>query len=189
MRCRRVRKQLFPYVFDELTTVEKKEVERHLIKCEQCSNEIIKIKRVTKITAESLKPVDAGQATEHLWFELFQRMESEGTKFKGIRNKKSNKNLRQVFRPGFNFTHLGIFPKPVFAFLILFVLVAVLTIAQLRFIDRPKSLAHKADEIGPTNHDYEIVERVNIPEVTVLTYQTSDPNIKIVWIFNNNLKI
>ena len=37
--------------------------------------------------------------------------------------------------------------------------------------------------------DYPVVEKVHKPDVTVLTMNISDPKIKVVWFFDDNLKM
>lgn len=185
MFCRRAKKQLYAYVFNELTIIQQKEIENHLSHCAICSNELKKIIRTVKITKESLKPMNIERSTENLWFELLHRKER-----KESQTEKNNRSIKMDSgQRALNFTFLGSRAKPIIVFLIICAIIGFVTIAQFQFVDHPERVAQNDDALYKNPYKYEIVENVNIPDVTVLTYHTSNPKIKIVWFFNKNLKI
>lgn len=185
MQCKQINKLLPLLVGDELTGKEQRLVRQHLAECESCSREYEKLKAAVSLFSESLQ-AKSTDISDELWEGFLSQIQEPIIR-----------PSRKLFPIEFGYLLLQtqkllMARKRRFALAVagIAVAVSIALLLLLRQSPLPPQTAPPDQQITDQNAEQiPIVERVNKPNVTVLTFETSNPHIKIVWFFDEDLKI
>ena len=185
MKCKQIKKQLYLYVGNDLNVNQKDKIKNHLSTCEVCSNELEKIKQYIGITVDSLKAEYNEPNPQVLWQQIQGEIESTSKNEKPERTVKRIKIFESIFfKQPFHSSYKTVFGLTVSFLLILL----VFSFFTLKDTDR-KHIAINNQKTVSDLDKYPVVEAVEKRNVTVMTMQTDDPKIKVVWFFDKEFKI
>lgn len=160
MSCKNIQKQLPLYVGNDLPWLKKLIVENHLKHCDACRAELLTLKKSHGFFVQTMLE-KTWEMDSFLWDKVQHRLPER----EKIRRKVAT---NRWIKSGFRFS-LGL---------------AVLLI--LFSVQKPKHIVDLPLPIQQNPliaRDYPIVENVNKSGVTVMTFETQDPKIIIVWFF------
>jgi len=163
MKCKHAKKMLPLYIGGELSKSQRIRTKAHLSSCGDCRTHLQLILRTQDIMQQAFSEGDETNLT-HIWPQVHAEITSQGIYSRRIEQ-------------GFRVLELS------FASVVLLAVI-VITAFTLRAPDKittdvPLAGPLPAEEI--TVADYPVVEEVDMPGVTVLTMETDDPHVKIVW--------
>ena len=169
------------YLDGELIQREKFRFETHLKECPQCTHELELLQKATSLFFESIVPSKEELLSDNVW----PKIEAQITTPINISDKEKNESFFEKWLLDILIT----FKKPAIAIPALLIVTSYLTVTFFRPGDSPKATVVTKSETPKPNKisDYPIVESVHKPDVTVLTMNTSDPHIKVVWFFDKQL--
>jgi hypothetical protein len=157
------------YVGGDLARLKSIFVRWHIRRCETCSSELNILENSKKVINWSLDKKKISVQANELWREIRNQLpDSETTETIVVKRIKWKENF--IKKPAY---------IVVGSALILFV---VLFGLRMKESEQSQKLAEAQEN---TFQNYPVVEKVNNPNVTVLTYLTDDPKIKIVWFFED----
>jgi anti-sigma factor RsiW len=182
MNCQQCQDKMQQHVDRELFE-RKEDFEKHLKKCPDCAEELERLLKTTALFSNSLKPSENEQLKDNLWAYIESQIAPIP---KSVINEPGDSLIEKVLSPLFAFTK-----RPAFAVPAVLVILILLTFKLFGPAEAPNVAVVGELEIQSTEKisDYPVVEKVHKPDVTVLTMNTSDPKIKVVWFFDENLKM
>lgn len=180
MKCKQVKKYLYLYAGNDLAGRKISKIEKHLGVCEACSEELERIKQYIGITADSLKADQVEPDQQVLWQQIQGEIESRP------KNKTSEKKIPDLFFNKYPFfqpykTVLGL----AVSCLLLLLVFSPFTIDNT---DKEHSEINNQKTVSELD-EYPVVEAFENKNATVMTMQTDDPKIKVVWFFDEEFKI
>jgi len=189
MNCSKVQKLIYLHAGNDLSQRKMKRLENHLSRCKSCVSELDKIKKSLKVATQTCDPQQDEIQTERMW----QNIQKEIKSARAVQVKTKYSLLVERFQ-SFLSNILNFFKyKPLniklgFAASALILFAAIFLFQTQRTEKEPTIFA----ELKPHSsalEQYPTVEKVDKPGVTVLTMKTEDPHIKVVWFFDENLKL
>ena len=183
MRCHQIFKYLPAYIHGELTTESMARIANHLQHCPACRVECARLGKATEHLKHALQTGERDVPNPLLWQQIEERILSE----------QRESVSRISHRPGaagqwnWRMIPARAMARLAFAAALVLLLFTVLWIANHQ---RPWNFASQSDVAErATLSRMAIVESVEKPNVTVMTFHTEDPHVKIIWFFDPNLKI
>jgi len=189
MNCSKVKRRLPAYAYNELPDKEKEKIANHLLACVSCSTELLKIKNHIQLFTEQLKPASSEVMDDELWDQIIQAINSEQRISSFSRTKTVKQILKSVWLNSLVSIRSVPLRKRAVVFASLFIIMAMIILSIFKFSISPQMWSQKMSQSKKTLTDYQVVESVNKPDVTVMTFNTNDPHIKIVWFFDKNFKL
>ena len=160
MSCEKVKKQLPLYVGNDLSLLSRMRVSMHLVHCTACAAELDKYAAIRQVTTQTLSTLDIEY--DDIWHSVLYRLPERKPYSAPSTMAKTRRRFRTV-----SYVLAG---------------VAVLFIAL--FVNYR---SHEKEEIVDANVQNKaslpVVEYVDKPGVTVMTFKTKDPKMTIVWFF------
>ena len=185
MKCTQVKESLYLFAGGDLSRRKTKKISNHLQVCESCNTELDQIKQSMGILVDSLKTEQGEINPDVLWQKVQDGIETISiTEESGIQEKIGKwfesipNKLTWLPSPK---TSLGLAASLV----IIFLSIIVLTQNNPEMI-RTNNIDKK--EVSALDK-YPVVEAYENKNVTVMTLQTDDPNIKVVWFFDENFRL
>lgn len=185
MKCKQVKTQLYLYAGNDLPRSKTNKIKNHLGTCEACSDEFEKIKQYIGITVDSLKEEHNEPDQQVLWQQIQDEIESKAK----YENPERTAKIRKPFESNFFKQPFHQPYKTAFSLAVSFVLVLlVFSIFILKDTDKIDMATNNQKTVSDLGK-YPVVEAVEKRNVTVMTMQTDDPKIKVVWFFDEGFKI
>jgi hypothetical protein len=189
MNCFKVQKLLYLYAGNDLSKWKMNRVANHLSGCKTCFSELGRIKKTMGLTIKSFELKQNASVTESMWQDIQKEIKPESliqtqTKFSLFVEQ------ALLFVPDridfFKRKPLNI--KLGFAASVL-VLFAAIFLFQTKHPGNETTIFAEQKPHSSILEQYPTVEEVDKPGVTVLTMKTENPRIKVVWFFDENLKL
>ncbi len=163
MECKHVMDYLPSFIGKEIPWWKQLLVQRHLQSCKKCQLELIKLKKARDLSVQFLNRKQTTIADNTLWEDILPVLPEEKSK-KTQLIKKPNQRRSPILKW-----------IPAIAGIPIIILIVIIN----NLYKEPQQ--QKQQENNSIN--YPVIEGVNKPGVTVMTFQTSDPKITIVWFF------
>ncbi len=163
MKCKYVTNYLPSFIGKEIPWWKRLIIQHHLQSCESCRLEFIKLKKTRDLSVQYLNHRQMIIDDDTLWESILSQLpEEKSKKTQLIKKSKQRRSSIQKWIPAI----VGI---PI---IILIVIMSILY---------KKPQQQEQQENNAIN--YPVIEGVNKPGVTVMTFKTSDPKFTIVWFF------
>ncbi|NQT24431.1 zf-HC2 domain-containing protein [candidate division KSB1 bacterium] len=160
MKCKSIEKMLSAFAADELNFIQKGRVRWHVRRCESCCAELSVYTKTREQVQATLRTQNENLSDEPIWPQI-------GSRVKIIRNSQKKSGARIVPL---------VWRKAVPVLAGAFVLLISLWIHHARQSPAPEILR----SVLP------LVEDFHEPGVTMMTFETDDPTISIVWFFKDD---
>ncbi|MBC8180827.1 hypothetical protein H8E88_06860 [candidate division KSB1 bacterium] len=189
MNCYKVQKLLYLYSGYDLSKWKMNRVANHLSSCKTCESELERIQKAMELTVKYVEPKQGESVRESMW----QNIQNEIKPYRAIQEQ----TIYSVFVDealSFVSSVLNFFRlRPLkiklgFAASALVILAAII-LFQTQSPDKEAKIFAEQKPHSPALEQYPTVEKVEKPGVTVLTMKTDNPRIKVVWFFDENLKL
>ena len=189
MNCFKVQELLYLYAGNDLSQMKMNYVANHLSACKACVLEFDKIRKTMELTVKSIETKQDESVKENIWQQIqneippapsIQVRAKPAIIIDKIRSFVSN--IPNLFRNRPLNIKLG------FAASALFIFAAIILI-RTQITEREPTMFAEQKPHSSVLEQYPTVEEVNKPGVTVLTMKTENPHIKVVWFFDENLKL
>lgn len=167
MSCKFTIKNLTFFLDDEIQAWKRSIVKHHLKKCKKCQKEFEKVQKSNDILISALKQKELYSNEEELWQNISTEIHDTNTEIV----KPDWKLEKTLFRNKSFYYAFGV---------VLILLTCILSLSQFWPVEQ-KQISFQPE----VEKEYPIVESVNKENVMVMTYLTDDPNIKIVWFFED----
>lgn len=164
MKCQKVKNLLPLYCGGELPWLKNIVVGRHIHSCEECGAELQRLKRMSEVVIQSLRDKEVTDFDESFWEWVLFRLPKERAAQESflIKDKKQIWSFRKIVPA----------------------LIGAAAILVALFIGYSRRLLwHDLGSENDATLNYPVVENVNKPGVTVMTFKTDDPKITIIWFF------
>lgn len=169
MNCKFTIKNLSFFLDDEIPVWKKRLIKRHLLKCEECQRELAKLQKSNELLFSALKKKKQNLNENEIWRNINAEISETTFEVKELK-----------WKPQKTFHYKKSF---YYSFGVALILLVVF-ISFSRFWQKGKNQIYFQTE-EKLIQDYPIVESINKENVTVMTYLTDDPTIKIVWFFED----
>ncbi len=189
MNCSKVQKLLYLYSGNDLSKRKMNRLENHLSSCKTCEAEFCRIEKTMELTINNFEPKQSESVKESMWQNI--QNEIKPTRAVQVQTKYSlfvEKALSFVSNSIDFFKHKPLNIKLGFAASVL-VLFAIIILFQTQRPEKKTTIFAELKPHSSALEQYPTVEKVDKPGVTVLTMKTDDPHIKVVWFFDENLKL
>ena len=169
MNCKKTDKFLPLYAGGDLPGWRQLYTRLHLRRCEACRLELNRLKKSNRLFSSALEQKDLKMPAAQMWENIRNQLpEAPPSRVEIIARKKV-----LIRKPAFAIAGFTI------------IMLAVLFIKTGNFLNLSEESSITKNAVGEVTQNYPIVEDVD-PNITVMTFQTDDPKIKIVWFFKDD---
>jgi len=157
------------FVSCDLPKLESIFLRRHIRNCESCQAELKILKKSTVVLQSAIEKKKMSIKGDEIWQQIQTQLPvSESiktTKFTGVKWKEI------------------LFGKPAYVAIGFAAIILVILVGFWQNKNQQTEMVAKV--LDAQTQSYPIIEKINNPNVTVMTYLTDDPRIKIVWLFED----
>lgn len=141
----------------------------HLRRCEECRLELNRLTKSNRLFSSAMVQKEPKISAVEMWGNI--RNQLPETPEQPVQKIVRKENL--IRKPAFAIAGFTI------------VMLALLSLKTGNFLNTSEESSITKNSDGKVTKNYPIVENVE-PNITVMTFQTDDPKIKIVWFFEND---
>ena len=174
--CQKIEKYLYLYESGDLSKRKRHHVQEHLDVCESCRKLMQDIQQSSRLVSNACQPDLDEHVQQSIWLSMQNQLERSASS----RQKKVDVFEEIIHR---------ITTRPVkIAFsvcAILFIVIHLITGEQSQHQKNVSTDLKQIDLVSAIP----VVEDVADPDVQVLTMETDDPSIQVVWFFDENFKL
>jgi hypothetical protein len=167
MKCQTVLKHLPLFSGGDIPLLKQKQLQHHLKGCEACRVELSRLQKTRELARHSLLQKEISMPDTRLWEQILYKLPKETSQKQKLSRREKTSRLQRLV------------PMLVGAAAV----VIILLIGDAR-----QTADHGSNPSEPLVRNYPVVENVERPGITVLTFQTDDPKVKIVWFFEDEPK-
>ena len=176
MSCQKIEKYLYLYEFGDLSKRKQHHVQKHLDACEACRKLAQDVQQSSQLVSNACQPALDEQVQASIWLGIQNQLE---------RSASSHQKKVDIFE---EITH-RVTTRPVkIAFSVCAILFIVIHLITGEQAHHQKNVSTDLKQIELVS-SIPVVEDVADPDVQVLTMETDDPTIQVVWFFAENFKL
>ena len=169
MNCNKTSKFLPLYAGGDLPGWKRSYTRFHLRRCEECSLELNRLKKSNRLFSSALEQKELKISAAEMWSNIRNQLPETPKQPVQKIVRKTNPTRKPAFAiAGFTI-----------------VMFAVLSLKTGNFLNNNEGTLITKNSAEKVTKNYPIVENVE-PNITVMTFQTDDPKIKIVWFFEDD---
>jgi hypothetical protein len=167
VKCRSVQKHLPLFSGGDIPLLRQKRLQHHLRICEACRTELGKLQKTRELARHSLLQKEISMPDKRLWEQILYKLPKETRQKQKLSRREKTSRLQRLV--------------PVMVGAAAFVII-------LLIVDARQTADRRIKPKEPLVRNYPVVENVERPGITVLTFQTDDPKVTIVWFFEDEPK-
>jgi hypothetical protein len=162
VKCQNVQKLLPLFSGGDLRGLRRNRIRLHIERCESCRKDLVRFQKTREWAGQAIRQKELSISHDSCWEQILYKLPRNATK-------RSKTAAEKKYSP--------------FHRIVPLLIGAAAILIMLLMGDVGPFINRRTEQPEPIVRNLPVVENVNKPGVTVMTFQTDDPRVTIVWFF------